>query len=490
MPTSDVTTTNGQEDALCKALSEIVGMENVLTDQDARRDYAHDRLPFANYCERDDKLAGVLPRMVVRPATAEDVLSLVALSRKQGLQLIPYGNGSGVLGGAIPISHEIMVDLRRMNQILSFDPINAMVSVQAGMNGAAFEDALNAKGYTCGHLPQSIEISTVGGWAACRGGGQASSRFGKIEDIILGLKAVMPGGAPLDIRPVSRRAVGPSIRDLMVGSEGSLGIITELTLRIWKLPESERGTVLAFPDLQTALDTARDIMQSEVRPTIARIYDRIESDERTEGMEVFNNRPILAIFVFSGLKRLMEVEEAIALEIAEGYGAKVAPQGPYEHWKENRYVAFSQKWQAKGFYNDTIEVTGKWSELPAMFTQISQAVRDICPEVHFGAHWSHIYPEGACQYMTIRLPPMDAEKAMPMHAAMWDKVQSLTLDHNGSIAHHHGVGLFRNRWLERELGGGLEVLQQIKDTLDPDNLFNPGKVGMRPPNGAVKLGED
>lgn len=488
MPQSHATTSTQQDEALGETLSRIVGTTHVLVGEDARREYAHDRLPYANFQERHGRLAGVLPRMVVRPGSTDEVRRIVELSRDRKVQLIPYGNGSGVLGGAIPISREVTIDLRRMGSILSLSPHDAMVTVEAGMNGGDFEAALNERGFTCGHLPQSLEISTVGGWAACRGGGQASSRFGKIEDIVLGLKAILPDAAPLDIQPVARRAVGPSIRDLIVGSEGTLGIITELTLRIWKLPEVERGTVLAFPNLRAALDAARDIMQAELRPAVARIYDRVESDERTTGIEVFAENPIMAMFVFSGSKRLMETEEALALEIAEEHGAQIAPQGLYEHWKQNRYVAFSQKWQAKGFYNDTIEVTAKWSEIPAMFEKMGKAVRAICPEVHFGAHWSHIYPEGACQYMTIRLPQMDEAEALPMHAAMWDKIQSLTLDHDGSIAHHHGVGVFRNRWLEREMGGGLDVLQQIKDALDPDNLLNPGKVGLRAPKDAVTVG--
>lgn len=471
------------------AMVGIVGPENVAADESTRREYAHDRLPFANYREREGKLAGVMPQMVVRPGNAEEVSKIVHMARQRKVQLIPFGNGSGVLGGTIPICEEVMVDLRRMDRITKLDVRNAMVTVEAGMNGADFEAELNAQGYSCGHLPQSLEISTVGGWAACRGGGQASSRFGKIEDIVMGLKAVMPDGSFVDIRPVSRRAVGPSLRDLMIGSEGTYGIITEVTLRIWKLPEIEHGVVLAFPTQQSALDAAREIMQAELRPTVARIYDRVESDERTENLKVFKDRPILAIFMFSGDARLVAVEEEISLEIATRHGAEPGPSELFDHWKQNRYVAYSQKWQAQGYYNDTIEVTGKWSEIPAMYETMSRAVRAICPEVHFGAHWSHIYPEGACQYMTIRLPQMDQDKALPLHDRMWDAIQSLTLDHDGSISHHHGVGVFRNRWLERELGGGLSVLQQIKDVIDPDNLFNPGKVGLRAPANAASIGK-
>lgn len=480
--------TSDQVDAdLAAALAAIVGAEHVLTEFEARRAYAHDRLPFANFRERFGKLAGVMPRLVVRPGAADEVEGIVKLARALRVELIPFGNGSGVLGGAIPLHHEVMVDLRRLDRIIDINPHDAMVTVQAGMNGGEFEKALNAEGFTTGHLPQSIEISTVGGWAACRGGGQASSRYGKIEDIVLGLKAVLPDGTPLEIRPVARRSVGPSIRDLLVGGEGAFGIITELTLRLWRLPQVERGVVVAFPSLDAAWESARRIMQAELRPTVVRIYDGVESADRTAGITQFQAKPILGILVFSGAEPVVGAEQAAALDIIASLGGEVAPDGPFHHWKENRYVAYSQKWQAAGYYNDTVEVTGNWSALPGMYAAMSAAVRAIYPDIHFGAHWSHVYPEGACQYMTIRLPPMDEAEALPLHARLWDVLQTLVLEHGGSIAHHHGVGLFRNPWIRAELGAGLDLLQVIKDAMDPDNLLNPGKLGLRPAVGAVDV---
>jgi len=475
---------------LSEAFGRIVGAANILNSFDQRLGYARDRLPFAVFRERAGAVTGAVPRLVVRPANQDEVVAIVQLARQLKVPLIPYGNGSGVLGGAIPLGGEVMVDLRRLDKIVSINPTDAVVTVQAGINGAVFEDELNAAGFTCGHLPQSIEISTVGGWLACRGGGQTSSRYGKIEDIVIGLKAVLPNGRPLEVRPVARRAVGPSIRDLIIGSEGTLGIITEATLRIWKKPEVERGVVLAFPTLQASLDCARLVMQAEIRPAIVRLYDRVESDERTKDIAVFKDKPFLAMMAFSGSEPMVSVEQDMALAIATSLGGVEGPVAIYEHWKQNRYVAYSQKWHDAGYFNDTIEVTGNWSTIPAMYDEISRAVRAIFPGIHFGAHWSHVYPEGACQYMTVRLPPMADSVALPIHAELWETVQGLTLDHGGSISHHHGAGLFRNPWMKRELGEGLDVLQSIKDALDPDNLLNPGKLGLRAATGARDIHRD
>jgi alkyldihydroxyacetonephosphate synthase len=478
------------DEDLASAFAAIVGAPNVLAAFDQRLGYSRDRLPFAVFRERAGEIAGVVPRLVVRPANVDEVMRTVQLAKARKVAVIPYGNGSGVLGGAIPLGGEIMVDMRRLDKIVAINPTDAMVTVQAGMNGAEFERELNEAGYTTGHLPQSLEISTVGGWLACRGGGQLSSRYGKIEDIVVGLKAVLPDGSPLEVRPVARRSVGPSIRDLMIGSEGTLGIITEATLRIFKKPAVERGVVLAFPTLQAALDMARLIMQAEIRPSIVRLYDRVESDERTKDIDLFKTRPFLAVLQFAGSEPLVSAEQEMALAIAKAQGGEIGPDGPYLHWKQNRYVAYSQKWHDAGYFNDTIEVTGNWSALPVMYDAIAKAVRAIHPGVHFGAHWSHVYPEGACQYMTVRLPPMPEAEALPIHQKLWDAVETLTLDHGGSIAHHHGAGLFRNPWMQRELGSGLVVLQAIKDAIDPDNLFNPGKIGLRANSSAKDIRRD
>ena len=218
---------------LVKQLEEIVGKDKLLLGKPDRYAYARDRLPYGLYRIRVGALPGTLPSAIFLPASSEDLIKITQFCLANKIALIPYGAGSGVLGGTIPLNGEIIVDLKKMNQIIDLNETNCTVTVQAGMNGMQFEEALNIRGFTAGHYPQSISMSTVGGWAACRGAGQASSRFGKIEDMVLGLKAILPNGEGLEVRPVARRSVGPSIKDILVGSEGVLWFITELTLRIW-----------------------------------------------------------------------------------------------------------------------------------------------------------------------------------------------------------------------------------------------------------------
>ena len=474
-------------DALASELAAIVGETHVLADAPSRLAYARDRLPFAVFEVRAGRIPGTMPRLVVCPGSPTEVAAIMALSAREGFAVIPFGAGSGVLGGAIPLSGEVMVDLKRLNRLVAIDAVNALATVEAGMNGGQFEAALNAQGWTCGHLPQSLHMSTVGGWVACRGAGQASTRYGKIEDIVVGLEAVLADGRQVDIRAVARRSVGPSLRDLFVGSEGTLGIITRATLRIWRKPESETGVVVACPDLGSAWAAARTILQSELRPAVLRIYDAQESGPRVEGISEFVQRPILAILVFAGSRRMAALEQELALEILAAHGCVRVGDAPYRHWQGSRYLSYSSKWQSTGHYMDTIEVTGAWSALPEMYRRMGDAARALHPEMHFGAHWSHAYAEGACQYMTLRLPPMDEGTALALHARAWDAIQRLAVELGGSIAHHHGVGAFRGPWMRAELGTGLDVLQAIKDALDPDNRLNPGKLGLRPAANAVEL---
>lgn len=470
-------------------LRAIVGDEHLLTAVADRYAYCRDRLPWGLFRLRAGQLPGTLPAAIVAPGSAGELQALVMAANRHRLRLIPFGAGSGVLGGTVPLCSELIVDLKRLNRLLDIDTVNGTARVQAGMNGGQFEAALNERGYSAHHLPQSLLMSTVGGWAACRGAGQVSSRHGKIEDIVIGLEAVLPDGRPLSVRPVARRSVGPSIKDLMVGSEGVFGFITELTLRIGRLPAHVEGQVYAFPSLQAGLDAMRAIVQGEGRPSVMRLYDEAETAQRGAGIDGLDARTVMAVLEFAGPEVLARAEAAHAQACCQAQGGRRVDDTPYTHWKQHRYQSYSIQWQTDGYYMDTCEITGPWRALPAMHARMRDAVKALHPGIHFGAHWSHIYPEGACQYMTMRIPPMDDEpQALRLHRQAWGRLQRICLDLGGSIAHHHGVGAFRNEWLREELGTGLDLLQTLKDGIDPHNLLNPGKVGLRAAPGGVDVG--
>jgi len=475
-----------ETEILVAELAALIGAENVLADEARRTDYAHDRLPYANFRSREGALVGTLPGLVLRPANTNEVCTIVRKAAECNKPLIPYGSGSGVLGGIIPLGGEWTLDMQRMNRIVHIDRNNHLVTVEAGMNGETFENALNAQGYTCGHLPQSLTISTVGGWAACRGGGQESSRFGKIENIVVGLKAVMPDGQVLEIRPLPKRASGPSILDIIVGSEGTLAIITELTLRIWTLPAAEEIIALALPNHVAALALAKRIMQAGLHPRIVRIYDEKETAGRTDGIAAYQTRPVMANIVVCGEPTIVAAEAALIHDFARTVDAVETATHPFDEWRAKRYTSISKQWLDRGYYNDTIEVTVNWSQAASLYDTIAARIAaEVSPQAHFSAHWSHVYPEGVCQYMTLRLAPMEQKAALTLHQKMWQIATGETLAHGGAIAHHHGTGLFRGPWMDDEHGVGMDVLRRLKAAIDPQNLFNPGKLGLPARAGSI-----
>ena len=464
---------------MVRRLARIVGKDNVLSSDLDRFVYARDRAPFGTYRLREGRLPEGWPCVVVRPADVSEVAAVLRLASETGTPVVPYGAGSGVLGGAASLGGEIVIDLKRLSGIIEIDAIDQTVSVAAGMNGALFEAELRRNGFTCGHLPQSLAMSTVGGWVACRGAGQASSRYGKIEDMVLGLEIVLPDGRLLDVRPQARRSTGPDLAGIFVGSEGTMGIIVSATLRIWPVPAARRNLAVGFGSLAAGLDCLRTIMQAGLRPAVVRLYDAIESAARTQSLDEVDRGLFLCLLSFEGPERLVAAEEAEALEMIDRAGGRRIADGPFHDWEAVRYQSYSPQHQAAGRFMDTIEVTLPWHALPEGYGRLKAAALRVAPGAHFGAHWSHVYPDGACQYMTMRLDPAPLEEGEALHRAVWDAVERECVSLGGAIAHHHGVGLLRGRWMELEHGAaGFEVIAAVKRAIDPGGIMNPGKLGL------------
>ncbi len=462
-----------------RPLTDIVGTENVLAAFSDRLAYGRDRWPYANLRFRFGKVPGTLPSVAVMPGSYEEVSEVLKLMHANRQPVVPYGAGSGVLGGAVPVSCEVTIDLKRLNKVLEVDDVSGLATVQAGMNGELFEAYLNKSRLTLGHFPQSLNISTVGGWLACRSAGQASTYYGKIEDMVRGMKVVLADGRMVDIRPAPRRSAGPSIKDIFVGSEGTLGIIVEGTFRVLPYPEKETIMAVGFEDYLTGLEALRLIMQAGLHPAVTRLYDEHESAKRIADHPEYASKPCLCMLSFMGRKELVDVEERMTVEICEKLGGQIGSTEPVFKWMQHRYESFSAKPVSEGQMMDTIEMAASWRDLPAIYEGASDAVKNLNLEAHFGCHWSHVYSDGGCMYMTFIVPAPDEEKAAADHAAIWDAVMQLCLKEGGTISHHHGVGLFRSKWLIQELGVGHDLLQAFKNIIDPNHIMNPTKLGLR-----------
>jgi len=461
-------------DALCEA----VGKENVIDGFAEKLAYGRDRWPYANLKYRFGEFPCFVPLLIVFPGTYEEVRNVLIIANENRVPVVPYGFGSGVLGGAAPVENGLVLDLKRLNNLVGIDEICGLATAQAGMNGELFEAALNKRKLTLGHFPQSLNISTVGGWLSCRSAGQASTRYGKIEDMVVGLKVALSDGRFLEIEPAPRRAVGPSIKDIFVGAEGTMGIILEGTFRVLPYPERESIHAVAFKDYLTGLEALRRIMQAELRPAVLRLYDEHESYGKIAEYPEYSGYSCLAMLSFMGLKELVEVEEELSLKICKELGGTEGSPEPVYKWMEHRYESLSAKPVSEGRMMDTIEIAAPWIALPEIYEGAREMIREVNPEAHFGAHWSHMYPDGGCMYMTFIIPASNDAKATSEHSKIWENIMQLTLKEKGTISHHHGIGYFRSKWLVQELGIGHDILKDIKSVLDPNHILNPGKLAL------------
>ncbi|MGE5398311.1 MAG: FAD-binding oxidoreductase [Chitinophagales bacterium] len=418
-----------------------------------------------------------LPDAVVWPESTEEISQILKIASSCRVPVIPYGEGSGVLGGVVAVQGGIVIDMKRMNHLLGIDEISHLATVETGINGEVLERELNTRGYTLRHVPQSVRCSTVGGWVSCRAAGQFSTKYGKIEDMLLGLEAVLPDGSVYKNTIAPRTATGPRLDQLFLGAEGTFGVVTKAVLRIWPIPEAQRFNSFAFPSLESGLAAIRDILQQNIKPAVVRLYDAPETGHHFPDMPELSGK-LMLVLVMEGIQEMVEVENRVCERVCQKWGAESCGKAPVEHWFKSRFnVSLSSPLIQNGAIVDTIEVSSTWTNIAAVYEATTTALKEIPGTVLVGGHFSHAYTDGACLYLTVvGVPQKDAEE---YYRLIWDKAMLATREAGGSISHHHGVGLNRGRFMENEHGqAGMKVLQEIKRALDPDNIMNPGKLGL------------
>ncbi len=455
-------------DALVGALD----ADRVVWDDDNLGEHAHDTWPLSLLRIHQGRLT-TRPACVVRPASTDDVATTLRLANQHRVAVVPYGGGSGVGGGVLPDSESIVVDLRRMNQLLDLNETSLQVRVQAGMYGHLFEQALQARGYSMGHWPQSVSLSTVGSWVATRAAGQYSSCYGSIEDMLLGLEAVLADGRIVRIKSTPRRSAGPDPRHLFLGAEGTAGIVTEATLKIFPLPDSRRMMSFAFPDFDSGLEAIRDITRAGWRPPVLRLYDAMETG-RHFGEWQQEDRCFLLILT-EGPPALTAVEAEACVAACQAHGGEAVGEAPVQHWfAERNNVPSLMSFVERGFVLDTIEVAVEWDRIHALYADVVAAMRTVKNLIVISGHTSHAYMQGTNIYFTFVAKPEDATAAEPTYLECWKQAMEATLRVGGTICHHHGIGRLRAPWMAAEHGSALDLLRTVKHALDPQGIMNPG----------------
>jgi alkyldihydroxyacetonephosphate synthase len=417
------------------------------------------------------------PAAVVFPARTEEVATVLAWASQTGTAVIPRGAGSGVCGGAQAETQAIVLDLSRMDRIGEVDAISHTVEVQAGVRGDRLEQELAKLGLTIGHYPQSIAISTVGGWIAASSAGQASTGFGAIEDLLLGLTAVLPDGEILRLRPVPRSAAGPDLRRLLVGSEGTLAVVTEATLACRARPKTWEWLAYSYPDFTTMAAALRDVRRAGTGAAVLRGYD--ETDAQLGFGALGHTTGCVALAGFPagppGLNARMQAATAILQATGAELGATYG-----EHWWQHRNDAvqtFAQimgpdRTFGTGVIVDTMEVAGLWSAVPGLYDGIKTALSAHAQAV--ACHLSHLYPSGSSLYFTFLITGADDHDAETRYNEAWPQAARSCTEAGGTITHHHGVGRLKAPFLAGELGEtGTGVLSTIRKALDPAGIMNP-----------------
>ncbi len=444
---------------------------------------------------------GAFPDGVACPASADEVRQLLRLARTLGACIIPYGGGTSVVGHINPPATDrpvLTVNMERLNHLLALDETSGLATFGAGISGPALEAHLADHGFTLGHFPQSFEYSTLGGWIATRSSGQQSLGYGRIERLFAGGVLETPTGT-LRLASVPASAAGPDLRELVLGSEGRLGLLIEATVRVTPLPRREEYRAVFFPAWEPALAAARAIAQARLPLAMLRLSTPAETEttlalagrepligllEQLLALRGLRGAKCLLLIGIAGRDRGVRFARHETLSIAASYGGVHVGETFGREWHKTRFrtpYLRNTLWEM-GYAVDTLETAADWSRVPALVAAIeaalTQALAETGERVHIFTHLSHLYPAGSSIYTTylFRLAA-DPDETLARWQTMKAAASQAILAGGGTISHQHGVGADHLPYLAEEKGAaGLAVLAALCRACDPDGIMNPGKL--------------
>ncbi len=459
--------------SIIETLRQAVGNDIISTDEHLLEERRHD---YSVISQLDDLQGRAAPRpcCVAQPKQTADVVKIVNVCRESGVPLLPFGLGSGVVNGVMASPDVVLIDMGQMNRIRKIDTHNLLATFEAGFRGSDAETALNKQGLILGHYPQSMSVSSVGGWVATRACGQFSTAYGSIEDMVFGLEVVLPNGDIIETRQTPRAASGPDLKEIFLGSEGTLGIVTAVTFSVrWK-PQKQDTTAFYMPDMATGFNLQRNIIQHGWEPPVMRQYDASET------LRLFpdhaRGEDCLLIMVHEGPAGKVVAEIKECQEIAADLKCDIAPVSVVEKWLEDRnHVPTFEEYLTQGVILDTIEIAATWDRIDDIYKTAVASLNEVENIANASAHSSHCYRSGINLYFTFAAIPSDSKNMSDVYYDCWRRVLEATIAGGGGISHHHGIGRIRRDWMPQELGKtGVALLQKIKKALDPANMMNPG----------------
>jgi len=454
-----------------------LGKENVSDAEVDKINYSRDAWPL-RLLRLGRLIIEAKPDLIVWPQTVEQIQRIVKLANQESIPIIPVSGAGGVAGGILATTGGIIVDVKKMNRVLFLDEESFTVTVEPGILGYELEEYLEARGYTTGHLPSSIYSSALGGFAAARSAGVLSSKYGKIEDMITGLEVVLPTGELLRTKAVPRSSMGPDLKQLFIGSEGTYGIITELTLRIAPSPEETQFASFLFPDLHSGMNAVKQVFRQDLKPALIRLYDENETRFVLSRFKPPSDGACVLNFIYRATKDFVRLEKRTVTKICLEGGAEDLGPGPSKHWWNNRFDLYypSSMNMGPGMLYDVLDVASSYANLEKMYWEMRKAIEAF--GVGTMSHFSHFYPDGGNIYVIFVGHANSPEEVETKYQQIWDAGLEAAHRAGGTLSHQHGVGLLKAPWMPIEHGEtGFALLQAIKQYLDPNNIMNPGKLG-------------
>src|SRR3954452_2039108 len=496
------------DEPLRAALEAAVGPAHVSTDALDRVVHARGKSLRDLVRHRRGDL-GRVPDVVVRPGSEADVEAIVRAVIDADAVAIPFGGGTNISGSLeAPEGEErtvVSVDVGRLDRVLEIDDDSRIARVQAGVLGPELERQLGARGWTIGHFPDSFTHSTLGGWIATRSSGMQSDKYGDVADLTRAVRVVTPAGT-LATRPVPHTSTGPSVREVVLGSEGRLGVITEATGHVHRVPERRTLLGYLFPDWPRALAAMQAIAESEATPSVTRVSDGPETRfsfatkktptaldrAKSKALQLFLERKssfgdleemCLAFIGYEGSKAHVAAQRKLVGNIVAAHGGLGIGSGPGELYDQKKFdTPYIRDFLLdRGALGDVSETSAPWSALPGLYDGVMAAARGAFADVgvrgYVMCHLSHSYHAGACLYFTFAFKPAAAGDGLAEYEHVKSAIQQTFVDRGATLSHHHAVGTEHARWLEEDISApGVAMLRALFDGVDPGANLNPGKI--------------
>ncbi len=470
-----------------EGLAAIVGAEHVLIEDSDRLLRAGGKSTLDLLRRRDFGVQDS-PDAVLVPGDDDEVAAVLRFCADHSIAVVPFGGGTSVVGGLDPLRGDfkavVSVDLRRFDEVHSLDEVSWEVELGAGLTGPDAEKRLGDRGFSLGHFPQSFCFATIGGFAATRSSGQDSAGYGRFDDMVRGLRVVTPAGV-LDVGRAPASAAGPDLRQVLLGSEGTFGIITKVRVRVHPVPESTRYEAWSFPDFATGAAALRAVAQTGTGPTVIRLSDEAETGVNLATTDSIGDAQItggcLAITAFEGSEAHVASRHAETRDLLSANGGTSLGEGPARAWEHGRFNApyLRDGLLSAGALCETLETATSWSNVPtlkaAVTDALTRALADSGTPALVLCHISHVYPTGASLYFTV----VAAQRGNPIE--QWRRAKTAASEAmvrvGATITHHHAVGADHRPWMRDEVGDlGVAVLRAVKAALDPTGIMNPGKL--------------